>query len=90
MLKVKGLKTILGFQRFVLIKTVFPACLMQKHDSGGNYGGNFKQSSLEKMKPTPTLNTMGVQFALQELGENIQWTGVWVGFGQGIRRTQKS
>jgi hypothetical protein len=54
---------------------------MQKRDSGGNYGGNFKQSSLEKMKPKPTLNTMGVQFALQELGENIQWTGVWVGFG---------
>jgi hypothetical protein len=42
------------------------------------------------MKPKPTLNTMGVQFALQEPGENIQWTGVWVGFGQGIRRTQNS
>jgi hypothetical protein len=42
------------------------------------------------MKPKMTLNTMEVQFSLQELGENIQWTGVWVGFGQGIRRTQNS
>jgi hypothetical protein len=89
-MKVKGLKMVLGFQRFDLIQNRLPESLTQKRDSGGNYGGSLKQSSLAKMKPKPTLNTMGVQFSLQELGENIQWTGVWVGFGQGIRRTQNS
>jgi hypothetical protein len=32
------------------------------------------------MEPKPTVNTMGVQFSLQEPRENIQWIGVWVGF----------
>ena len=43
---------------------------------------------MAKVKPKLTLNTRGFEFALQELGEIIQWIGVWVGFEQGICRTQ--
>jgi hypothetical protein len=81
-MKVKGLKTVLGFQPFDLIQH------QNRSHKNVTLGEITGQSSLAIMKPTLTLNTRGFEFALQELGEIIQWTGVWVGFGQGICRTQ--
>jgi hypothetical protein len=83
-LKVKGIKTVLGFQPFDL-STSFSQNRSCKHVTLGVITG---QSSLAIMKPKLTLNTRGFEFSLHELREIIQWIGVWVGFGQGISRTQ--